>query len=327
MEDFLVNREMRVVIRDKKSNWCKVKSSMPQGSVLAPIMFALYVNDIEEGLESYINLFADDAKLLKRIQGKEDNEILQRDLDKIWNWSQTWEMEFNIKKCSVLEFGKSRRITNDYKLGNDAIKKSKMEKDLGVTICDSMLPDKHINRIVGETYNQLRNIRMAFLYMDEEMVRKLIVSMVRPRLEYAAPVWSPSRKMDIKRLERIQRAATKLAPSLKNKPYEERLERLNLPTLEQRRERGDMIAIFRIMKGIEDLDRDDLVTWDTRDTRGHGRKIKKVTYRRNVKKNSFPHRAIEMWNGLSSEVVLSETISQFKIKLDKERFRDGTTRA
>ena len=129
--------------------------------------------------------------------------------------------------------------------------------------------------------------------------------------------------MDIKRLERIQRAATKLAPSLKNKPYEERLARLNLPTLEQRRERGDMIAIFRIMKGIEDLDRDDLVTWDTRDTRGHGRKIKKVTYRRNVKKNSFPHRAIEMWNGLSSEVVLS----QFKIKLDKERFRDGTTRA
>ncbi len=95
--------------------------------------------------------------------------------------------------------------------------------------------------------------------------------MIRPRLEYAAAVWAPIKKKDFKKLERIQRAATKLAPSLMAKSYEERLSKLM--TLEQRRQRGDLIAVYRIMKGMEDLDRDDLIIWDTRDTRGHGKKI------------------------------------------------------
>ena len=328
MEDFLVDREMRVIIKDKKSPWCKVNSGVPQGSVLAPIMFAIYVNDIDEGVNSYMSLFADDAKILRKVQNEEDCSLLQRDLDKIWEWSQKWEMEFNVKKCSVMEFGKSKhRITRDYKMGNDVIKRSMSEKDLGIIVSDNLSPEKHINKIVGETYNLLRNIRVAFTYMDEDMVRKLIVSMIRPKLEYAATVWSPSKKKDIKKLERIQRAATKLAPNLTNKSYEERLLDLNLTTLEQRRERGDLIAIYRVMKGIEELDRDDLITWDTRVTRGHGKKIKRDFYRRDMKKNSFPHRVLEAWNGLQSEVVHAESISEFKVKLDNERYKDGTVRA
>lgn len=328
MEDFLVGREMRVVIRDKKSPWGKVTSGVPQGSVLAPIMFAIYVNDLNEGVNSYMNLFADDAKLLRSVQGEEDCILLQRDLERIWEWSQKWEMDFNVKKCSVMEFGKSKkRITWEYKMGNDVIKRTTSEKDLGVTISNNLSPEKHINKIVGETYNLLRNIRVAFTYMDEDMVRKFIVSMIRPRLEYAATVWSPSKKKDIKKLERIQRAATKLAPSLINKSYEERLLELNLTTLEQRRERGDLIAIYRVMMGMEELDREDLINWDTRDTRGHGKKIRWDSYRRDFKKNSFPYRAIEVWNGLQKEVVHAKSISEFKVKLDNERYRDGTARA
>ncbi len=94
-------------------------------------------------------------------------------------------------------------------------------------------------------------------------------------MEYAATVWSPSKKKDIKKLEKIPRAATKLAPNLVNISYEERLLELNLITLEQRTERGDLIAIYRVMKGMEELDRDDLINWDTRDTRGHGKKDRK----------------------------------------------------
>lgn len=232
------------------------------------------------------------------------------------------------KKRSVMEFGKSKkRITWEYKMGNDVIKRTTSEKDLGVTISNNLSPEKHINKIVGETYNLLRNIRVAFTYMDEDMVRKFIVSMIRPRLEYAATVWSPSKKKDIKKLERIQRAATKLAPSLINKSYEERLLELNLTTLEQRRERGDLIAIYRVMMGMEELDREDLINWDTRDTRGHGKKIRWDSYRRDFKKNSFPYRAIEVWNGLQKEVVHAKSISEFKVKLDNERYRDGTARA
>ena len=106
-----------------------------------------------------------------------------------------------------------------------------------ITKLTDMSPRKHINRIVGE------HTRVAFSYIDENMM-KIIVAMIRPRLEYAAVVWSPNLKKDIKKLERIQWAATKLVASLRDLPYEERLLRLDLMSLEQRRIRGDLIAMF-----------------------------------------------------------------------------------
>ena len=100
----------------------EVTSGALQGSVLAPIMFLIYVNDMPEGVRSYMNLFADDAKLFWKIRNQRDCEELQNDLDKIYEWSKVWEMEFNASKCHLLEVGKSgKRPTRTYKLGNDII--------------------------------------------------------------------------------------------------------------------------------------------------------------------------------------------------------------
>ena len=104
ISDFLTGREMRTVIRDRKSAWSEVTSGVPQGSVLAPLLFAVYINDMTKGVNSYMSLFVDDAKLMRKITKKEDCEALQRDLDKIWEWSREWQMEFNIKKCGVMNF-------------------------------------------------------------------------------------------------------------------------------------------------------------------------------------------------------------------------------
>ena len=328
MRDFLCERKMRVTIREKVSTWKEVMSGVPQGSVLAPIMFAIYVNDMDEGIDSYMNFFADDAKLLRKVKHSEDCEVLQKDLEKVWRWGKKWEMEFNIKKCSIMEFGRSKnRIIGTYKLGDEEVKKVEYEKDLGVVITNNMSPDKHINKVIGETYSLIRSIKVAFAYMDGEMVKKILVSMIRPKLEYAATLWSPSTKKNIKKLERIQRAVTKLAPELSDLPYEERLQRLELPTLEQRRERGDLLTVFRIMKDMEVLDREDLLKWETRNTRGHGRKLRKENCRRDLKKNSFPHRVVDVWNNLDKSVVCAKTIHEFKSKLDNARYGDGTPRA
>ena len=126
---------------------------------------------------------------------------------------------------------------------------------------------------------------------------------MRPKLEYVATLWAASTKKNIRKLERIQRAVTKLAPALSDLTYEERLLTLELPTLEQRRERGDLVTIYRIMKDMEVLDREDLLKWETRNTRGHGRKLRKDNYRRNLKKNSFPHRVVDVWNNLDEAIV------------------------
>ena len=260
-------------------------------------MFAIYVNDMPEGISSYISLFADDAKLLRKVYCKEDCVVLQKDLDKINEWSQKWEMEFNSSKCKIMEFGKSKyRPRQVYTMGNNIVEKTNEEKDLGVNIMDNLSPEKHVNRITAETYNLLRNIKVAFTYVDEEMIKKLVIALIRPRLEYAATVWSPSTKKHIRKLEMIQRAATKLPQSLRDLTYEERLCILGLTTLEQRRERGDLIMIYRVMKGMERLDREDLVNWDIRDTRGHGKKLKRDNCRREIKKtqlSSKMHRNLE----------------------------------
>ena len=111
-----------------------------------------------------------------------------------------------------MELGKSRRPIWEYKMGKEVIKKSKEEKDLGVVVQDNLSPEAHIRGVFGSTYRMLTNIRVEFHYMDMSMMKKIITTMVRPKLEYAAVVWSPHHKKDIRKLERIQRIATKMVP-------------------------------------------------------------------------------------------------------------------
>ena len=122
MEHNLNGRQMRTVVKDEQSEWREVKTGVPQGSVLAPIMFLIYINDMTEGVSSYISLFADDVKLLRKIGNHKGCEELQNDINKIYEWSNTWEMQYNAKKCHVLEMEKSAlRPSWTYKLGENII--------------------------------------------------------------------------------------------------------------------------------------------------------------------------------------------------------------
>ena len=322
MADYLKGREMRTVVRDEKSEWRKVTSGVPQGSVLAPVMFLIYVNDMPEAVSSYISLFADDAKLLRKISNQKDCEELQNDLNKINEWSKRWEMEFNIHKCHVMEMGKSEmRPSWTYKMGDDIISRATEEKDLGVVIQDNLSPEKHINRIFGDTYRMLRNIRVAFHFLDKDMMKKIITTMIRPKLEYAETVWSPHMKKHVKKLERIQRTATKMVPELEDLTYEERLKEMGLPTLEERRERGDLITIYKLTNNLEEIDTKDLLLKGEREAgylRGHMKKLRKGRCLNNTKKYSFPHRNIDTWNGLDEKVVRAGSIHSFKDKFDKK---------
>ncbi|XP_045110878.1 fidgetin-like protein 1 [Portunus trituberculatus] len=174
-------------------------------------------------------------------------------------------MEFDIKKCGVMNFGKSSmRPVYRYKMGDEELEIKTEERDLGITVMEGLSSEVHVKRKSGEAYNLVRNIRTAFCYMDEEMIKKLIVTMIKPRLEYAVVLWSPRMERDKRKLECMQRAVTKLLQTLVNLSYEQKLEKLSLLTLEKRRERGDLITMYRILSGIEKLDRDDLVVRDMR---------------------------------------------------------------
>ncbi len=122
----------------------------------------------------------------------------------------------------------------EYKLGNDSLQESEKEKDLGVVINNRLSPKEHIEEKVRNMHNLLANMRVAFTYIDEEMVKKIITSFIPPTLKYAAVVWNPHLKKHIEKIE-VQRAATRWVPSLKELSYEEGLKKLQLPTLTERK--------------------------------------------------------------------------------------------
>ena len=134
--------------------------------------------------------------------------------------------------------------------------KSKEEKDLGVVIQDTLSPEQHISQLFQSAYKILTKIRVAFHYIDKDMMRKILTSLIHLRLECTAEVWSSNMKKDIRRLGRIQRLVTKM---LRELTYKSRLKEMGLPTLQDRRERGDLITLCKIVNDIERLEKQDLV--------------------------------------------------------------------
>ena len=325
VKDFLSNRKQRVHINGSYSSWHSVTSGIPQGSVLGPILFVIFINDLPESVKSEVYMFADDTKIYKQIENEEDCDIIQDDLDELFKWSEKWLLRFHPDKCLHLEVKGKQKITsehtytmNKYEGGTVDLKTVNNEKDIGVTI-DTNLPfEQHIQNQVNKANRNLGIIRRSFKYLDMETFCLLYKALVRPHLEYAASVWSPYKKKDIDSIENVQRRATKLIPILSGLSYEERLKKLKLPTLKYRRLRGDMIEVFKILMGIYDNEATrGLFEMNTYTTRGHSQKIQKSRTRLDIRKNYFTNRVVDIWNSLPDSVICAKSVKVFEGRLDR----------
>ena len=133
INSWLHGRSQRVVVNGHFSSWKEVTSGVPQGSVLGPLLFLIFINDIDSSLTSSISKFADDTKLYRKVSDNDDASMLQRDLDRLFSWSQTWQMSFNADKCKVLHFGR-KKVNYDYNMNGSILSDVTFEKDLGVVI-------------------------------------------------------------------------------------------------------------------------------------------------------------------------------------------------
>ena len=188
-------------------------------SVLRPILFLVYINDLEEGVTGKILKFADDTKLFTKTKEIGDNQNLQDDIDKLVKWSEKWQMLFNFGKCKYLHIGPGN-TSMTYEMGGTILSTTVKEKDLGVTMNANMKVSEQC-RIAASKGNQvLGMIRRNISYKDKSLIVLLYKAIVRSHLEYCIQAWSPYLRKDIDMLEKIQRRATKLIPGLRDLRYE-----------------------------------------------------------------------------------------------------------
>jgi hypothetical protein len=323
ISDFLSNRRQRVRVNEDTSEWNEVTSGIPQGSVLGPTLFIIFVNDLPPTTSTKCFMFADDTKVYNAIPKTQDTEqqeqkTLQKGIDALVKWSETWLMTFNETKCKVLKVWQNE---NDfrYHMRQTELEEINEEKDLGVYIDKNLDFKFHIYEKTKKANKIMGIIRRSFKHLNGATFTKLFKGIVRPHVEYGNSIWSPHLKYLIDEVEDVQRRATKQLPGMKDLEYDQRLKSLKLPCLLYRRIRGDMIETFKLLTGKYDnnVPHPLKLIAHQHNTRGHKLKLEKSQSKLDIKKYSFGNRVIKLWNSLPSEVVNPCTMDTFKSRLDK----------
>ena len=192
--------------------------------MLGPL-FIIYINDLPEVVQSYIAIFANDTKLYRPIITPDDSNVLQSDLGLLDEWCKVWLMNFNYTKCKHLSFGHNSP-SRQYTMGSSAelhqICTVDEENDLGIMFSCNFKFRSHIRKMVQKANKVLGVINRTFKYLDPNTMRLLYTSLVRPHLDYASNIWNPYLLEEMRTIEKIQRRATKLIPSIKQCTYQER---------------------------------------------------------------------------------------------------------
>lgn len=251
LKSYLLNRYHCVSINGSISSKLPVLSGVPQGSILGPLLFLLYVNDLPSAVSSSsLLMFADDTKCLKPIANPRDTTLLQCDLNSLSSWSANWHLPFNSNKCTILHFFSSSSIlTPDYYLDSTPLSTSDNHKDLGVIFTTNLSWSHHYSHITTSAYRLLGLLRRSFSSSISISTKKLLyTTLVRSRLTYASQVWRPHLIKDIKKLEQIQRRATKFILNNYHSDYKSRLLSLNLLPLMMTLELNDIMFFIRNFK-------------------------------------------------------------------------------
>ena len=324
---FLFNREQCVLVENAFSSPCEVISGVPQGSVLGPILFILFINDIVNVCNNnvVVTLYADDVKVYSTVSSGDTVFNLQSTLANLQKWASAWQLKINISKCQVLRIGGKCNMSSCFSINDHILPSSSSVSDLGVIVDNKLSYSEHINSIVTKCNQRIGMFFRGFVSRDFKMLSKFFTTYIRPILEYNSCVWNPSVKYLIDLLENVQRKFTKRINSISHLSYLERLSILNLEPLELRRLKADLTMYYKIINNLTCIDSKLVFAFRQPSLRtnrltSHRFALQKPAKSLQTLSNSFFYRAIDVWNGLPDDVFSANSLPTFKNHINKIDF-------
>ena len=329
---FLSNRTQSVRLANSKSATTEVTSGVPQGSVLGPTLFLIFINDITsilQDLDVQLKLFADDIKLYSSYTN-DSSENLATVCQRLTGWAKTWQLPVAVNKCFALRISNSRPSEKSpqprYTLFNTPLPWVTEARDLGITIDTRLNFNQHISLTTQKAHTRANLILRSFISRSPQILMQAFVTYVRPLLEYCIPVYNPHTSKNIIKLESVQRNFTKRLRGFHNIPYQQRLVMLDTESLELRRLKIDLTECYKILNKMYETDLHRFFSSPPYPaTRGHCLKLHKSSSRIDPRKFFFSNRVIDTWNNLSDEIVKAQTISSFRKKLENHCFAKFVT--
>lgn len=256
LASYLSDRHLCVKFAGAQSSEFQSTSGVPQGSLLGPYLFSLFVNDLPEVMHADSLMFADDVKVFSTVSSQDDCLRIQRSLEDLDRWCIENRMDLNFLKCQVITFHRcASPLIFNYRVRGEVLSRVQEIKDLGVIFTSTLNPETHIltisrraNRMLGFILRFSKHLR------DMTALKTLYCALVRQILEYCSTVWSPHQKYLCDELERIQRRFVRMVGVRNGIPYHqvpvEDLSRvLGLQPLEDRRTIADLAVLHKILNG------------------------------------------------------------------------------
>ena len=304
IKSFLSSREQTVLVDGKSSSPAPVSSGVPQGTVLGPLLFLVYINDINENITkgTEIRLFADDSLLYRVINSPLDQQILQNDLITLQAWEEENKMEFHPDKCKVLKItNKKKPLQFKYNIHNVILEEQDSAKYLGITIDKKLTWNVHCNSVIKKANSTLSFIQRNLSSCPPKIKEACYKTLVRPKLEYGCSVWDPHRKYQIDALERVQKRAARFVTSnyrLIEGSTHTNMTQLGWPPLAERRARIKLSLFFKATNNIIHIPTDTLTPTIITKTRNSGPGFIVPHSSVNSHLYSFFPNTIRLWNAL-----------------------------
>jgi len=316
---FVSDRTQVVSIGDVASEPVRVISGVPQGSVLGPILFVIYINDIVKCIEGScrVKLFADDSKFYQSRKGN-DNSDLVNTLENFCTWAKTWQLNVAFQKCNMFSVGNMSVPEKEYYLSSKKIYPVEEIRDLGIIISKNLKAPSHCSAIATKAYSRAALILRCFKTKNPFLLLRAYKTYVRPILESCTQVWNPHLKKDIIKIEKVQNFFTRMMCfkcNVSYRNYADRLKYFYMESLETRRIKMDITMVFKIINNLVDLKFDDFFVFENTkyNLRDNALKLKNIDkYKLDCRKYFFSNRVLAVWNSLPNEIVTAKSLYKFK---------------